>query len=115
MFYRDRKRFFAQRAMVRDAIDLHIVARPDGPGGQRLIATAIQFEPVSADQPVAQDYVPPTLSLSADEAQQLVDELWLCGVRPSEGTGSAGALAATQKHLDDMRTLATKLLEKVLA
>jgi len=47
----------------------------------------------------------PTIRLKQEEAQRLMDELWVCGLRPSEGTGSAGALAATQKHLDDMRKL----------
>ena len=48
-------------------------------------------------------YVDPSFSLSLTDAQQLMDDLWNCGLRPSEGSGSAGALAATQKHLDDMR------------
>lgn len=50
----------------------------------------------------------PTLSLAPDEAQQLMDELWHCGLRPSEGTGSAGALAAVQAHLADTRKLVAK-------
>jgi len=48
----------------------------------------------------------PFLTVHANEAQELMDSLWQCGLRPSEGSGSAGALAATQKHLDDMRKLA---------
>lgn len=47
----------------------------------------------------------PTFVLRAEEAQALMDSLWTCGLRPSEGSGSAGAMAATQKHLEDMRTL----------
>ena len=43
----------------------------------------------------------------------LMDDLWQCGLRPSEGTGSAGALAATQKHLDDMRKLVFQDFVKV--
>jgi hypothetical protein len=31
-----------------------------------------------------------------------------CGLRPSEGTGSAGALAATERHLKDMQRLVFK-------
>lgn len=49
--------------------------------------------------------VRPTFSLTPTAAQELIDRLWDCGLRPSEGAGSAGALAATQKHLGDMRTL----------
>lgn len=50
----------------------------------------------------------PTISMPKELAQRLMDELWQCGLRPSEGTGSAGAMAATQRHLEDMRTLVFK-------
>lgn len=49
--------------------------------------------------------IEPTFSLQSEEVQELMDRLWQLGFRPSEGTGSAGALAATQKHLEDMRRL----------
>jgi hypothetical protein len=47
----------------------------------------------------------PTFDLRPEAAQALMDSLWDAGLRPSEGSGSAGAMAATQKHLEDMRTL----------
>jgi hypothetical protein len=50
-------------------------------------------------------YIDPSLVLPIDDAQRLMDELWNCGLRPTEGSGSAGALAATQRHLEDMRAL----------
>ncbi len=42
---------------------------------------------------------------SAMEAQSLMDRLWTAGLRPTEGAGSAGALDATQYHLEDIRKL----------
>lgn len=39
-------------------------------------------------------------------AQGLMDSLWECGIRPTEGQGSAGQLAAQALHLKDMRDLA---------
>lgn len=54
----------------------------------------------------------PTVVLPNKDAQDLMDELWRCGLRPSEGTGSAGSLAATEKHLKDMQTVAMGLLRK---
>jgi hypothetical protein len=48
---------------------------------------------------------PPTISLSPTAAQQLIDDLWDCGLRPSEGSGSAGQLAAVERHLADMQRL----------
>ena len=40
-----------------------------------------------------------------EQAQVLMDDLWLVGLRPSEGTGSAGSLKATQNHLSDLKTI----------
>lgn len=53
----------------------------------------------------------PVLSMNPETAQGLMDSLWECGLRPSEGAGSAGALAATQKHLDDMKRIAFHTLK----
>lgn len=50
----------------------------------------------------------PVLTISKREAQVLIDDLWNAGLRPTEGSGSAGSLAATQRHLEDMRTIAFK-------
>jgi hypothetical protein len=48
----------------------------------------------------------PSFRLFQDEAQALMDSLWDCGVRPTAGHGSAGQMAATEKHLEDMRKIA---------
>lgn len=58
------------------------------------------------------DVIDPMMTLKIDAAQQLMDELWRCGLRPTEGTGSAGSLAATQAHLKDMREIAFDLLRR---
>lgn len=55
--------------------------------------------------------VEPMLRLGIQGAQQLMDELWQCGLRPKEGTGSAGSLAATERHLGDMQKIALGLLK----
>ena len=47
----------------------------------------------------------PTFNLYEEEAQILMDDLWNCGFRPTEGTGSAGSLAATERHLKDLQTM----------
>jgi len=51
--------------------------------------------------------------LNFTQAQELMDSLWDCGLRPSEGSGSAGALLATQNHLKDMQGLTDRLLKMV--
>lgn len=52
--------------------------------------------------------IPILTTLDYEDAQTLMDDLWNAGLRPTEGSGSAGALAATQRHLEDMRTLVFK-------
>lgn len=83
------------------------------PGG-----TEVGDRPPQAAQPltfvdvVDPDMLPePSMRLSMPSAQKLMDELWSCGIRPTEGTGSAGSLAATERHLSDMRTIAFGKLE----
>lgn len=56
----------------------------------------------------------PFCSLSPEEAQILIDTLWDCGVRPTAGAGSAGAMLATQAHLGDMRKLVNHLMDGAL-
>lgn len=51
----------------------------------------------------------PYLEIPKHAAQKLIDDLWDCGLRPSEGSGSAGQLAAVQNHLADMRKLLSKV------
>lgn len=51
----------------------------------------------------------PYLEIPKHAAQKLIDDLWDCGLRPSEGSGSAGQLAAVQDHLADMRKLLSKM------
>lgn len=62
-------------------------------------------EPIVMKQRDPCEMIEPSLSLDLKAAQVLMDDLWHCGIRPTEGRGSAGALTATQRHLDDMRKL----------
>lgn len=73
---------------------------------EHAIAQPLVFRALTdADQGVIQPF---TFSANEDDAQRLMDELWRCGFRPSEGSGSAGSLAATERHLEDMRALVFK-------
>ncbi len=56
---------------------------------------------------------PSGLMLPLELSQQLMDALWDCGIRPSEGSGSAGALLATQNHLKDLQDVIGKLFSIV--
>lgn len=49
--------------------------------------------------------VPPLFHLDLKAAQELMDDLWGSGVRPTEGKGSAGAMRVIERHLEDMRAI----------
>jgi hypothetical protein len=50
------------------------------------------------------------LTIPIDSAQRLMDSLWGCGLRPTEGSGSAGSLAATQAHLASLERILNHIL-----
>jgi len=50
----------------------------------------------------------PCAMIDNNAAQALVDDLWAAGYRPTEGSGSAGSLRATENHLSDMRKIVAK-------
>jgi hypothetical protein len=69
------------------------------------VRTAVPFE---FEKRGLYEVIPAFATIDATNAQVLMDSLWDCGIRPTDGTGSAGSLAATQRHLDDMRNLVGK-------
>ena len=73
---------------------------------RRLVVYVIETKTVEPG-----DHVEPITRIDDMQAQVLMDELWACGIRPTEGSGSAGSMAATTKHLEDMRTLYFHTLE----
>lgn len=95
----------ARRQTWRDGIELLALVR-DARGTS--IAKPLILERIEEGACVSE----PTMTLTNHAAQMLIDELWRCGLRPSEGTGSAGSLAATERHLKDMQAVAMGLLRK---
>ena len=47
-----------------------------------------------------------------DPIQELMDNLWHLGLRPSGGVSNAGQLQATQDHLKDMQKISFNLLDR---
>ena len=77
-----------------------LISRNQPRNGGIFVAEPLIFKPIERFE------IPePQLELNDSEAQSLMDQLWQCGIRPTEGTGSAGAMAATQAHLADLRKL----------
>ena len=96
----------ARREDWSNGVSLYLRQRTVGVG--TAVARPVVFERLAFDAGI----VEPMLRLGIQQAQQLMDELWQCGLRPSEGTGSAGSLAATERHLKDMQAVAMGLLRK---
>ena len=64
-----------------------------------------------AELDIGCEYPPDSmLTIPNKAAQILMDDLWKCGIRPTEGAGTAGSMAAAQKHLADMRAIVSKKL-----
>lgn len=64
------------------------------------VAKPIEVEPLQEGS-----NVPATMRLDDPELQQLMDELWRVGIRPSNGEGNVGMIGAMKEHLADMRKL----------
>ena len=88
----------AQSAPWRSAVELYI-GSPDNKTRVKEIVLERTEEGVE---------YPPSFMLENTTAQTLMDDLWNCGLRPTDGAGTAGAMRAVERHLEDMRTLVFK-------
>ncbi len=103
--------------VVRDVIfgtDLELRFWQKMENGDVAVPLPIQMKALTRDEIMTTHGAGPAMILSVQSAQNLMDELWHAGLRPSEGSGSAGSLAATQRHLGDMRAIAAKCLNTEL-
>jgi hypothetical protein len=55
--------------------------------------------------------VKPLMSLSLDEAQEVMDGLYVCGLRPSQAPNTASVVPAIERHLADMRMIAGRFMQ----
>lgn len=105
--------------MKGDVLDIQFMARREAwdwgvslysrvkiEGIKQSFAKPLEYEDVDSTM-----HAEPFMRISIQAAQQLMDELWQCGLRPSEGTGSAGSLKATENHLKDMQKIVFKQLK----
>lgn len=102
--------FFIQRSWSSHAFDFFLRRELDD-NGQRKLAYPERLVMKLAEPEDEGRARPPLLQLTDDDCQQLMDELWRAGMRPTEGKGSAGALAAVEKHLGDMRAIVAEKLK----
>lgn len=101
---KDKTRIHAQLCNFNKSIDLFVAQ--ELPGGGTAVGKPITMETINQGMMAM-----PTLTIPHGVGQALMDDLWLCGIRPTDGTGSAGSLLATEKHLNDMRAIVGKKLQ----
>lgn len=77
--------------------------------GSRLIAKPIVYE-----HDDFREERPASIKLLDERAQQLIDDLWSAGLRPTQGRQSEGVTAAQARHLDDMRAIVADKLKVTL-
>lgn len=94
-----------------DRTQVRAMSAPWWNGVELLVRQGNEFGVVMFEAKPAGAYVEPTVRIGYDEAQALMDDLWRSGLRPTEGAGSAGAMRAVEKHVDDLRKIAFKVLE----
>lgn len=90
--------------LMMQSVELHI----RGYGFQRGIFEIknIEWEEVDPGHYSSNPFI-----VSQDTAQELMNSLWECGLRPAQGAGSAGQLETMKAHLEDMRRIAFKFLK----
>lgn len=104
----DRLIFRVQRHAWTDGVQLQIAMKgPSAPG----TPTYFQVMNPPTFMSIPPGGAVPTnagMNITMVDAQVLMDELYAAGVRPTEGAGSPGQIAAMKEHLSDLRRLVFK-------
>jgi hypothetical protein len=96
-----------------DTFRIHLYAR--FPDGRIAIPEAgLTMRILDPDSAANTRSCEPILDVGQEALQSLIDELWHLGIRPTEGHGSTGQLAATEKHLTHTTHLLDQTLQTVL-
>lgn len=93
-----RNRIRADYSFSSDRVEIRYLYKSDS--GAESIAEPITLAPYKYGE-----WTDPMITLTRDEARELMDSLWQAGVRPTE-QGSPGQIAALERHLSDMRAIA---------
>lgn len=102
----------ADRNVLADAINLYVMGRQRFGRQRRSVMTPPTFTTYESDADSLLALREPTLKLSYESARRLMDELWRCGIRPTE-EGTAGQIEAMAAHLQDMRKLVFDFIGKI--
>ena len=92
-------RFVAERNGARRCITLFATCDQGSSGEKSVVIPTVELQTMASGE-----MLPEFMALSFKESQNLMDELFACGVRPSEGGDASGVVAAKNEHLEDLRT-----------
>jgi hypothetical protein len=95
----------AEYQIYRDRFALH--AWQDKPNGLRGVLVDCIMENRTSDTACPE----PSLFLDRGGAQQLMDDLWRAGIRPSDRKELPGETQALREHVSDLRKITFKLLK----
>lgn len=106
-------RIAAQRSFAADGVALYIIDKPPGEPKRRVSNLILELMEESTGA-ASTLWIDPSLILSMESAQRLMDDLYNCGIRPTDAGESVGALSATKFHLEDTRKLLEQILDEFL-
>jgi len=97
----------AHDSPMKNGVDFYLAERSPDDAGLAAVAAPVELRAIDPGGPPPEG---PTFSLHREHVQALVDRLWSLGFRPSEGTGSVGALAQAEAHIKSLKATNESLL-----
>lgn len=104
-------RAFAIRHLPSDTIEIYLSHLLPGKSTVDHVTSVVVQE---SDIAVDLGYDPSPIRLEREASQQLMDDLWLSGVRPTHAKAGDDLIEALRDHVTDSRELRDKLLEHFL-
>jgi len=112
--WKGKLRVAAEPVPIKEAIRIYFYE--ELPDDRIAVLTNMEFTTVERNARAGVDFE--ALEIPIWSAQELMDSLWDCHLRPSEGSGSAGALRAVEHNRDDLKEIVERLmyiLEKAIS
>ena len=97
-----KNRIIAGRQPWQQGINIYLYVQGEYPSTDKLAFDGVNRKMVVVKE--GADHLNP-FSISMEHAQALMDSLYDCGIRPTDGSGSAGQALAVQEHVKDLRKI----------
>ena len=90
---------------------LHVYIQGEQCAKHVYLAAGFVVDQRTKEEASTEPYLP---RMTDNRAQELMDELWRCGIRPSDGRRTDEAMGALGAHLEDMRKIAFRLFDGIM-